>query len=236
MKAAPVLAGIVVLASLGALALPVQQADRSVSAAPATLSAPDSRVAAAVSATPSVPATTAAPAEPATPAKASAPPAPAAKAAPSTPPAPAAPAAKSPASFEQMKGLLGEWEGKYEGKVGHVSFKLVSGGTAIMETMDPSEGEDMVTLYYPDGDRLMLTHYCASNNQPRMRTDAASSDPTKLVFNYVDATNLAASKSGVMTALTVNFVDADHFTQTWTWVDKVGGTPTMATFEYARKK
>ena len=145
--------------------------------------------------------------------------------------------AKSPASFEQIKSLLGEWEGElHDGKGARVTYKLVSSGTALMETMNPSEAEDMITLYYPDGDRLMLTHYCASNNQPRMRTEAGSSDPKQLVFTYVDATNLAASREGVMTGLTVTFVDADHFTQTWTWMDKVGGTPTAATFQYTRKK
>ena len=167
----------------------------------------------------------------------SAPSAPATPAAPAAPSAPVAPAAKSPASFEQMKGLLGEWDGKTsDGKVGRVTYKLVSSGTAIMETMTPSDADDMVTVYYPDGDRLMLTHYCASNNQPRMRTDAANSDPKKLVFNYVDATNLSASREGVMTGLTVTFVDADHFTQTWTWRDKIGGEPMSSVFSYSRKK
>jgi hypothetical protein len=133
--------------------------------------------------------------------------------------------------------LLGVWEGKlHDGKAASVTYKLVSSGTAVMETMNPSDALDMVTIYYPDGDRLMLTHYCASNNQPRMRTDAGSSDPNQLVFNYVDATNLGGSKEGVMTGLTVTFVDADHFTQTWTWMDKVGGSPTSETFQYSRKK
>jgi len=162
---------------------------------------------------------------------------PAAQAAPTAPPAPSAPAAKSPASFQQIKSLLGEWEGKLpDGKSASLTYRLVSSGTAVMETMNPSDAQDMVTIYYPDGDRLMLTHYCASNNQPRMRTDAGSTDPKQLIFSYVDATNLGGSKEGVMTGLTVTFVDADHFTQTWTWMDKIGGTPSTVTFPYSRKK
>jgi hypothetical protein len=215
MKRLAIAAAILALTSL---VIPVAAAAKDAPSGPATPPKPPQ----AVSAAPAAPAAK--------------PVAPSAPAAPAAPTAPTAPAAKPPASFEQMKGLLGEWEGNYEGKVGHVSFKLVSGGTAIMETMDPSEGEDMVTLYYPDGDRLMLTHYCASNNQPRMRTEAASSDPKTLVFNYVDATNLAASKGGVMSGLTISFVDADHHTETWAWMDKIGGTPSMTTFAYARKK
>jgi hypothetical protein len=216
MKSVLIVAGLAVLASLGVLAHPAQ---------------PPARV------TPSAQAAPAAPAVPATPAAPATPVAPAAQAAPTAPPAPSAPAAKPPASFEQIKSLLGEWEGKMnDGKVARVTYKLVSSGTALMETMNPSDAEDMVTVYYPDGDRLMLTHYCASNNQPRMRTDAGSADPKQLVFNYVDATNLAGSREGVMTGLTVTFIDSDHFSQTWTWRDKVGGTPTSDTLEYSRKK
>ncbi len=165
--------------------------------------------------------------------------APTPSAAPTAPVAPSAPAApgQSPASFEQIKSLLGEWEGKLpDGKVATVTFKLVSSGTAVMETMNPSDASDMITVYYPDGDRLMLTHYCASNNQPRMRTDAGSADSKQLVFNYVDATNLGGSREGVMTALTVTFQDEDHFSQTWTWMDKIGGKPSSETFQYSRKK
>ena len=185
-----------------------------------------------------------APSAPATPPKPpqaapSAPAAPSARPVRPAPPEPAVPAASAnpPASFEQMKSLLGEWEGKTsDGHVGRATYKLVSSGTAIMETLNPTEAEDMITIYHPDGDRLMLTHYCASNNQPRMRTAAGSNDPTKLVFEYVDATNLGGSREGVMTGLTITFVDADHFSQTWTWRDKVGGTPTAETFQYTRKR
>jgi hypothetical protein len=227
MKRVLIAAGIFTLASLGVLAHPAR---RAATPAPA---APTDPIAAAAPAAPSTPAT---PAAPATPSASSVQAAPTAPTAPSAPPAQAA-VTKSPASFEQMKSLLGEWEGEAGDKhVGHASFKLVSSGTAVMETLHPTEAEDMITVYYPDGDRLMLTHYCASNNQPRMRTDSANTDPKKLVFNYVDATNLAASREGVMTGLTVTFVDADHFTQTWTWRDKVGGEPKMETFQYTRKK
>ena len=222
-----IILGILAIGSLGLLA----QSD----AEKAPQTAPAKKRATAAGTPPSAPA--AAPLAPSAPPSApigrpSAPTAPAAPAARPAPPSPVVP----PASFEQMKGLLGEWEGTYEGKTGRVTYKLVSSGTAIMETMNPSDAEDMVTVYYPDGDQLMLTHYCGSNNQPRMRTDAANSDPMKLVFNYVDATNLAASREGVMTGLTVTFVDPDHFTQTWTWMDKIGGEPTSTVFSYSRKK
>lgn len=54
---------------------------------------------------------------------------------------------------------------KDEGEV-RTTYKLVAGDSAIEETL--SHG-NMVTMYHPDGNSLMLTHYCVAQNQPRMR-------------------------------------------------------------------
>ena len=69
--------------------------------------------------------------------------------------------------FEKLKTLVGTWESPMEGgKSFTVTYRLVSNGTVLMEE---SGMEEMVTMYHPDGDSVMLTHYCAGNNQPRMR-------------------------------------------------------------------
>ena len=60
----------------------------------------------------------------------------------------------------------------------------------------------------------MLTHYCASNNQPRMSADGASTDPNTLVFKYVDASNLTGTRQRVMTGLTLVFIDTNDFSET----------------------
>src|SRR5262245_17503088 len=92
--------------------------------------------------------------------------------------------AASHPGFESMKSLAGEWSGKTgNGAPVKINFQLVSGGTAVMETMH-TEQEDMVTMYYPDGSDLMMTHYCMANNQPRMR--ASGTDASKISFAYVD--------------------------------------------------
>jgi hypothetical protein len=82
---------------------------------------------------------------------------------------------KGNAGWEWMKSLQGEWEGTYEGKLAtRASYRLVSNGTALMETLVSPDASDMITMYTPDGDRLMMTHYCSANNQPRMRAAAAT--------------------------------------------------------------
>jgi hypothetical protein len=45
-----------------------------------------------------------------------------------------------------------------------------------MESLNGEHDMNMVTMYAPDGDAVVATHYCAIN-QPRMRA-AASGDPT----------------------------------------------------------
>ena len=86
--------------------------------------------------------------------------------------------AKAEAGFDQLKTLLGKWEGVGEDGIRRtVSYQLLSGGTALMEILAPEGEPDMVTVYTVDGDHLALTHYCSANNQPRMKTEALSAVP-----------------------------------------------------------
>lgn len=145
------------------------------------------------------------------------------------------PAKKDPAGLAQIKALAGEWEGKTsDGKPVKLSYKVVSAGSAVMETLNTPGEMDMVTVYHADGDSILMTHYCAANNQPRMRAKAASADPKQLVFSYVDAANLSTPGEGHMTALTLAFVDPSHISQTWSWTGPDGGKPEV--FQFQRKK
>ncbi len=103
-----------------------------------------------------------------------------------------------------------------------------------MERLHAGAEGEMVTLYHPDGERLMMTHYCLANNQPRMRAAAAGSEPKKISFAFVDAANLPSPAAGHMHALELAFQDNDHFTQTWTWREK--GQERQEVFQLTRKK
>ena len=122
------------------------------------------------------------------------------------------------AGFEKLKPLVGNWQGKSsEGKPVSITYALVSDGSALVEKMGAGSEHEMVTVYYPDGDRLMMTHYCSLHNQPRMRADAASAETGKLNFEFVDATNLPSSDAMHMHRLAVTFQDRNHLVQEWTW-------------------
>ena len=142
------------------------------------------------------------------------------------------------AGFEKMKSLVGEWNGTVNegGRSLPVtaSYRLVSNGTALEETLKTPEETDMITMYVADGDRLAMTHYCSEGNQPRMRAAVPAGGVDKLEFRYVDATNLPAADASHMHALVVTFKDADHFTQAWT--HRAGGKDQTGVFEFSRKK
>jgi serine protease inhibitor ecotin len=137
--------------------------------------------------------------------------------------------------FEKMKSLVGEWEGKsMDGKTAKVSYTLVSDDSALMERLVMGGESEMVTMYHPDGDHLMMTHYCSAHNQPRMRSPVGSLEDKIIVFDLVDVTNLPTPDTGHMKKLVVNFVDKDHFTQEWTWTEM--GKEGKEIIQYERKQ
>jgi hypothetical protein len=128
---------------------------------------------------------------------------------------------KPNAGFEMLKPLVGDWQGKsIDGKPVTISYALVSDGSALMEKISTGHDSEMVTIYHPDGDSLMMTHYCAVHNQPRMRAGTVTPDSKRIAFDFVDATNLAAPDAGHMHRLVVTFKDRDRFVQEWTWKEK----------------
>ncbi len=144
-------------------------------------------------------------------------------------------AEKSNPGWEKMKTLVGEWEGLHEGKTpGRVSYKLVSNGTALMEVISTANEPEMVTMYTPDGGRLLMTHYCSEGNQPRMRADAPTTDAKQISFSFVDVSNLSGPDAGHMQHLDILFKDADHISQRWTY--RLAGKDETATFDYTRKR
>lgn len=126
---------------------------------------------------------------------------------------------KEKVGFDAVKSLVGDWyEADQSGKsTGHLqsSFRLTAAGSAVIETIMPKGEHEMVTLYHMDGDRLMLTHYCAAGNQPRMRASDLST-AKRIVFDFVDATNLKSPKDFHMHDAVFERIDDDHLKATWT--------------------
>jgi hypothetical protein len=143
--------------------------------------------------------------------------------------------AKTLPEFEKMKSLVGEWKGtSMDKKPVTVTYTLVSDNSALMERLAVGGESEMVTMYYPDGDHLMMTHYCSAHNQPRMRSQSVSSDIKNITFDLVDVTNLSSPDAGHMKKLVVTFADKDHMAQEWTWTQK--GKEQIEVFNFERMK
>jgi hypothetical protein len=135
-------------------------------------------------------------------------------------------------AFAAMKSLTGTWTGKApDGRVVDVSFRLTANGSALMSEI--GGGEDMITMFHLDGNRLLMTHYCGAGNQPRM-VGTASDDGKTITFEFLDVTNLASPQAGHMHRLVISMPDTNHHTETWTYL--AGGKEMTETFSLTRKQ
>jgi len=136
-------------------------------------------------------------------------------------------------SFDQIKSLAGAWEGKNsQGQPLTVTFRSTAGGSAIMSEIN-GKGENMITMFHLDGpDRLLMTHYCAAGNQPRMQANA-SPDGKTITFNFVDGTGIEGAHMGHMQQLVITMADANHHIEEWTFDQQ--GKQMKEVFELHRK-
>jgi hypothetical protein len=131
----------------------------------------------------------------------------------------------SKACFERIKSLAGDWSGQGTGGAEsfpvEVNYRVTGGGSAVEETLFRGTPHEMITMYHLDGDRLMLTHYCAAGNQPRMiATDSSTSgDATTIRFGFAGATNLASPSDGHMHDAEMTIEGKDKIRTRWTYYE-----------------
>jgi hypothetical protein len=161
------------------------------------------------------------------------------------------PAAQSDAqkSFDKLKALAGSWEGKVTtvppmdgmGKDAllQVSLRVTSRGNALVHEMkaagapeDPTQYDHPVTMFYLDGDRLMLTHYCDAGNRPRMAA-RTSPDGKTVEFDFLDVAG--STENGHMQHAVFTIVDDNHHTEDWTYL-MPGDKPMHAHMDLHRAK
>jgi hypothetical protein len=135
-------------------------------------------------------------------------------------------------SFTEIKTLAGSWQGQVtitppmQGMSNtnmEVSLRVTSRGNALVHEMreagkpvDPAKNDNPVTMFYLDGDKLLLTHYCDAGNRPRM-VATTSPDGKTVEFNFLDVTG--NTKYGHMQHALFTVVDANHHIEDWTFSD-----------------
>ena len=143
-------------------------------------------------------------------------------------------------SFDKLKTVAGSWVGQLttfpqeptvDGKFAQFSLRVTSMGNALVHELSVSGRPDHpVTLFYLDGDRLLLTHYCDAGNRPRM-AGKVSPDGKTLEFDFLDLSG--GNQYGHMHHAVFTFIDANHHIEDWTWMGP-GDKPTRAHFDLQR--
>ncbi len=90
--------------------------------------------------------------------------------------------------------LPGTWTATTEhGTTITESFRLVSSGSALVETFGVGGTHETLSVYYRDRGSLLLTHYCAQGNQPRLRSGGADANGIT-TFRFVDVNDLGGDE------------------------------------------
>ncbi len=143
-------------------------------------------------------------------------------------------------AFDKLKTLAGSWEGQLttfppepsvNGQLARFSLRVTSRGHALVHELTVAGIPDHpVTMFYVDGDRLLLTHYCDAGNRPRM-AGKVSPDGKTAEFEFVDLSG--GNERGHMHHAVFTFIDDNHHIEDWTYM-MPGDNPIRAHFDLQR--
>jgi hypothetical protein len=87
-----------------------------------------------------------------------------------------------------------------------------------------------LTMFYLEGDALVLTHYCDAGNRPHMR-GTLSPDGKTLTFSFASLDG--SNHTGHMHHAVITFIDDNHHVEEWTYM-MPGDKPVRARFDLHR--
>lgn len=120
--------------------------------------------------------------------------------------------------MDRLKSLEGDWmvldeHGEATAEVG-ARFRITAGGSALREFMFPDTPHEMLNVYHKDGERVLMTHYCAAGSQPRLEVlPAEQGDGLRLKFESI--TNLPSPEAHFMHHAEYEWEGDDRLTTIW---------------------
>jgi hypothetical protein len=87
---------------------------------------------------------------------------------------------------------------------------LDSRGKSLGTENDKAECSLLQRVENLDGADLRMTHYCAAQNQPRLKASRIDIAHGIIEFSFVDITNLHSSEAGHVVGLELRFLAPDH--------------------------
>lgn len=123
------------------------------------------------------------------------------------------PADNSSADFKLIKSLAGKWTtttsmfGKKNQKM-FVEYKVTAGGSTVLETIFPGTPYEMISTYYDDNGKLVMTHYCMMRTRTTLK---AKNGKDGLTFRVAHIEGAKVDKEHTMGDLTLSLKDKNHF-------------------------
>jgi len=122
-------------------------------------------------------------------------------------------------ALAKLQGLTGNWEGTFawsgprntSGKM-NATYYSTGNGSAIVENLIVDGAPSMTSVYHLDGADLRVTHFCAAQNQPRLKATSVDLAQGVIKFSVVDVTNLRSPDAGYVHGLEVRLLDSNHIT------------------------
>ncbi len=136
-------------------------------------------------------------------------------------PAAASPQARAP--WQTLEALQGSWRlpaPRTDGeRAFRISYRPISKGSALVETFGNPSKHVTETIYHRDGAKIMVTHYCAQGNQPRLLLEPAAAGDT-LTFRFLDVTNLAGKDASHLVRIDFRIIGANRLERRETYTEK----------------
>ena len=127
--------------------------------------------------------------------------------------------AESRELFARLKSLAGTWMAKStKGWTEIDRYEVAGKGSIVFKRSffenEPNDG--MLSVFFLDGDRLLMTHYCEAGNQPTLIAATIDDEAHTVTFAFLHGTNLVA-RPGHMHSVVFRFIDNDHTTSRWSF-------------------
>jgi hypothetical protein len=96
------------------------------------------------------------------------------------------------AVFDKLRALSGDWEGTvaWTGQPASeiaAQYSVTGKRSAVVEQLS----NEMTSVYYLDGTDLRMTHFCAAQNQPRLKANAYGRDKRAVTFPLLTSPTFA---------------------------------------------
>jgi hypothetical protein len=126
------------------------------------------------------------------------------------------------AALARIRTFAGNWEGTFEwtgarAGTGNMSatYSQTGNGSVVVEDLAVDGVRSMTSVYHLDGADLWMTHYCAAQNQPRLKAQRIDMTQGAVDFAFVDATNLRSPDAPHVHGFEMRFLDSDHIVLTF---------------------